>query len=149
MPEVFALDTNVYIAALRDPEELARLKRFRIRAGARVRVNAIVALELRAGARDAQQCAAVEAFIAPYAERDRVIVPSFEAYLQAGRVLSALVAHEHLRLGDAPPSLVNDTVLAASCREHDTILVTNNTRDFAAIQRHLRGFKFREPSRVL
>ena len=146
MAEEFALDTNVYITALRDPHVLARLKRFRLRLGARLRVHAVVALELRAGARDDRKAAAVDAFIGTYHDRGRVIVPSFDAYLQAGRVLAALAVRE--RLTDAPRSLVNDALDAEACREQQTVLITDNTRDFAAIQRHLRGFKFRESSRV-
>src|SRR5947209_7174923 len=77
--EALALDTNVYIRAFRDPEYLARLKRFRVRVGMRVRFHAVVALELRAGVHDERQHAALEALLAPYASRERVIVPSFEA----------------------------------------------------------------------
>ncbi|HXT15358.1 MAG TPA: PIN domain-containing protein [Gemmatimonadaceae bacterium] len=149
MSGLYALDTNVYITALRDPERLGALKRFRVRAGNGLRLHAVVALELRAGANDPRQRAALEAFIAPYQSRDRLIVPSFDAYTQAGRVLSDLATRERRRLADGPPSLVNDALLAASCREAEAILVTENVRDFAAIQRHLRGFQFRETAAVL
>jgi hypothetical protein len=38
-----------------------------------------------------------------------------------------------------------DVLLAVTCREHDLLLVTWNGRDFARIQRHLRGFRYIEP----
>ena len=142
MPELFALDTNVYITALRSRERLAELKRFLLRVGNRTRVNAVVALELRAGALTRAHEQAVEELFAPYVSRDRVLVPSFECYVQAGRVLSALAHRERLAIADAPRSFVNDVLLAASCRENDATLVTENARDFKAIQRHLRGFRF-------
>ena len=76
MADVYALDSNIYINALRDPRQLAILKRFLVRRAA-------------------------------YA-----------------------------------PALTNDAAIAASCREADVVLVTENTSDFTAIKRHLRGFRF-------
>ena len=142
MADVYALDTNVYIEALRNAGRLARLKKFLLRAGARVRFSAVVALELRAGARARVQEKAVDDLLAPYAEREQIVVPTFRAYVEAGRVLAALSVRERVALGSAPPSLRNDALLAASCRESEVVLVTENSRDFAAIQRHLRGFRF-------
>ena len=144
MPDRWVLDTNIYIAALRDRRKLADLKRFRVRARDRLRMSSVVALELRAGAVSAAHAAAVDDLVRPYAERDWAVTPSFDAWLEAGRVLSALAAAERFRVADAPRSFVNDVVLAASCRELDLVLVTDNGRDFAAIQRHLKGFRFRD-----
>jgi predicted nucleic acid-binding protein len=148
MAELFALDTNIYIAALRSTERLARLKRFLMRVGLRLRVPAVVALELRAGARTAAQQAAVRDLLAAYVARDRVIVPSFTAFAESGRVLAELAAREGIDLSRAG-SVVNDVLLAASCREAGAQLVTENSRDFAAVQRHLRGFRFASADDVL
>lgn len=141
MAELFALDSNVYIGALRNADRLARLKRFLLRAGLRVRLSAVVALELRAGARTTAQESAVRDLFASHVTRDRVLVPSVAAYAEAGRVLAALTARENIDFARAG-SLVNDVLLAASCREADVRLVTENVRDFAAVHRHLRGFRF-------
>ena len=116
MAEVWALDTNVYIGALRDRDRLARLKRFLIRAGTRLRVSGVVALELRAGARTAAQEAAVNDLIAAYVTRDRGFAPSLSAYVEGGRVLAALGAREGVDVARAG-SLVNDVLIATSCRE--------------------------------
>jgi predicted nucleic acid-binding protein len=142
MADRWVLDTNIYIKALRNRQELADLKRFRIRARARLLVSAVVALELRAGALTAGHAAAVDDLVKVYTDRARVIVPSFDAYMQGGRVLAAIAMKERLPLADAPRSLVNDVILAASCRESDVVLVTENARDFSMIQRHLKGFRF-------
>jgi predicted nucleic acid-binding protein len=139
--ETYALDTNIYISALRNAARMERVKRFRLRAASRMRLSAVVALELRAGARTEAQREALQEFTAQYAERGQVLVPSFDAYEHAGRVLAAL--------GATAPSLVNDALLAASCRESGTTLVTENARDFAAIQRHLRGFRFVESAALI
>ena len=68
----FALDTNVYIDALRDRSELGELKTFLSRYGARVWLSGIVAMELGAGALTADQARAVESFVS----RTRVAIAS-------------------------------------------------------------------------
>jgi predicted nucleic acid-binding protein len=138
VPDRFALDTNVYIQALRNPAGVAALKRFLLRFGTRTRLHSIVALELRAGARRPDQARALEPLIASYVARERTIVPSFDAFVQSGRALAALANSE----GYQSDSLVADALLAASCRESRTVLVTANVRHFVALQRHLRGFRF-------
>jgi predicted nucleic acid-binding protein len=145
--DLFALDTNVYLRAVRDPGARVRLKRFLLRGGHRVRLSAVVGLELRAGARTPAQQRAVDALLSPYASRDRLVVPSFEAFTQAGRVIAALAARE--RRTQPAPSFTNDALLATSCRESGVVLVTEDHGDFAAIQRHLRGFRFVAPDGVL
>jgi len=142
VPDRWALDTNVYIRALRNRHELADLKRFRVRAQARLLVSAIVALELRAGAPTAAHVTAVDDLLELYVRRDRVIVPSFDAYVQAGRIIATAATKERFPLAEAPRSFINDVILATSCRESDVVLVTDNTRDFTMIQRHLKGFRF-------
>lgn len=145
MATLYALDTNVYIHALRDPAALAALKRFLLRTGLRVRVPGIVAMALRAGALTPAQEQRVEALIGAHASRGRTIAPSFAACVQAGRVLADLARHERMPVADAPRSLVADVLLAASCREADVTLVTGNHGDFARIARHLRGFRCTAP----
>jgi predicted nucleic acid-binding protein len=142
VPQRIALDTNIYIHALRQPERLAALKRFLRQAGDRVHLHAIVALELRAGVRDEAQLAGVDGLVRPYQESNRIVLPTFEAFMHAGRVLCAVAQRERIPLGDAPRSFTNDVLIATSCRETGTVLITENARDFTAIQRHLRGFKF-------
>jgi predicted nucleic acid-binding protein len=140
--DLWVLDTNVYIKALRDRQRLADLKRFRVRARTRLWLSAVVALELRAGAVTAAHTDALEDLLTIYTDRARVIVPSSDAYLQAGRAIAALAAKERFALAEAPRSFINDVVLAASCREAGALLVTGNSRDFITIQRHLKGFRF-------
>jgi predicted nucleic acid-binding protein len=145
MAALYALDTNVYIDALRDPEQLGALKQFRSRFGARVWLSGIVALELAAGALTLEQQRAVGDLTHLYASRERMFGISFEACHHAGRVLAGLATRDRIRLATAPASLTNDALLAASCREADVVLVTTNFRDFVRIQRHLRGFRFVAP----
>lgn len=148
MAELYALDANVYIRALRDRDRLSLLKRFLIRSGMRVRVNAVVALELQASARTQSQERAVSDLVESYVARNRVIVPSFEAYRQGGRVLAALAAGERMDTSRSG-SLVNNVMIATSCREAGIKLITENVEHFAAVQRHLRGFRFAEADKAL
>ena len=141
MADVYALDTDVYIRALRNGDRLSALERFLLRNGTRLRVSAVVALELRAGARTSAQEEAVSDLIASYGSRGRVIVPSLAAYVESGRVLATLGAREGVDVTRAGP-LVNDVLIATSCREEQVRLVTENSGDFAMLQRHLRGFRF-------
>ena len=149
MPDLYALDTNVYIGAQSDAEAGALLRRFLKRRATRTRLAATVALELRAGAHTAEQRSAVQALVESYAQRDWQITPSFEAMLEAGRVLSELTGSAGERRGGVAASFTNDVLLAATCREAGVVLVTNNAHDFGAIKRHLRGFRYAMPASAL
>ena len=145
MADLYVLDSNVYIEALRNRDELAVLKRVLTRLGLRIRLAGVVALELRAGAVTPEHQAALERLIGAHTFRERVIGVSFTACVEAGRVLAALVSKERVRLSTAPASLTNDALLAASCREAGAVLVTHNQTDFTRLARHLRGFRFVAP----
>jgi len=54
------------------------------------RLSSIVAMELRAGEYNDAQAAGVEDLVRPYANRERIIVPTLDVFVQTGRVLSAL-----------------------------------------------------------
>lgn len=144
-PLLYALDTNVYIDALRNRAALAGLKQFLLRRGTRVRLASVVAMELRAGAMSREQIQAVDQFTGPYLDRELVIVPSAVAYVEAGRVLAALREGGTIPRGNELTGLTNDSLLAASCRESGAELVTSNSRDFAMLKRELRGFSFSAP----
>jgi predicted nucleic acid-binding protein len=145
MSSGLALDTNVYIDALRNRDELDALKQFVARFGTRVWLAGVVAMELGAGALTVPQREALDDLVRPYISRDRVFGVSFAACREAGRALAALATRERVRLATAPPSLTNDALLAASCREADVMLVTRNFRDFSRLQRQVRGFRFVAP----
>jgi predicted nucleic acid-binding protein len=141
MPASYAIDTNLYIAASRDSAMRAGLARFTLRSGLRLHLNAVVLMELRAGARSDRQRESVDSLYAEFAGRGRLVVPSADAFAQAGRVLEDLAVREGFALASGPRSFTNDVLIAASCREHDVELVTANHRDFIAIARHLRRFR--------
>lgn len=145
MADLFALDTNVYIRALREPGGAAFVPRVIRRSGLWLRLAAPVATELRAGARTDPQREALERHLGEFERAGRVHHPSWSAWHEAGRVLAELAVRERWGAQPAAPSFVMDVLLAVTCREHDLLLLTWNARDFARIQRHLRGFRYMEP----
>ena len=144
MASAFAIDSSVYIDALRDRDRMDLLKRFLGRAGGRVALCGVVAMELRAGARTPEQQGAIDALIGAYVHRSRVIATSFQACWQAGRALADL-AGRHPGSAAMAATLVADAQIAAACREVGATLITNNARDFARLQRYMRGFRFVDP----
>jgi predicted nucleic acid-binding protein len=134
MPLKYALDTNVFIGAVRDDSERVRVLDFHSQYVATEYLSAVVAMELRAGARTPQAATVLERqILARFEIRDRVFAPSYSAFLAAGRVLAALRDHG--------TSLRGDALIAASCREAGITLVTKNARDFTRI-RKVMPFQF-------
>ena len=144
MPK-YVLDTNVYIDAFRSPDKAAALKQFLTKHLPLTYLSAVVTLELRTGARTKPQAETLEAEVfGPFERRERVFVPTTNAFKEAGRILAAL-ASEHLFDLRAPnSSLLRDSLLAASCRERGIVLITND-KDYQAIKRHLKGFRHTPP----
>ena len=134
MPIKYALDTNVFIGAMRDANDRARITDFHARYVASEYLSAVVGMELRAGARTSKAATDLQRHLfEPYETRGRVFAPSYAAYLAAGRVLATL--------RDYTASLRSDALIAASCRESGITLVTKNTRDFDRI-RKVMPFQF-------
>jgi predicted nucleic acid-binding protein len=138
----FAIDTNLYIDALRTETDKAALNAFYAAFAPFVHLSAVVVQELRAGARDRAAASLDANVIAPFERRDRVFAPSYAAWKESGRVLAELVRRNEWR--SVTRSLVNDTLLAMSCRELGIVLVTSNVSDFRRIA-SVRAFDFVAP----
>ena len=142
MPK-YALDSNVYISAFRDPSKALELKQFLARTLSFTYFVAPVAQELRAGVQTRAQLTAFRYLIDPFERRQRLIAPSARGFIEGGRILAELRAKEHWQ---APASsFVNDVMIAVSCRENGLTLITNNASDFARIRQVLRSFSFVAP----
>lgn len=128
----YALDSNIFIDALRDPAHEAWLTAFHERYAHAEYLSAIVALELRAGATSARDAASLDDHVfAPFERRGRVFAPSYATWKMAGAAMASLRGNQLTR------SFCNDILLAASCREHGIALVTRNVGDFERIRRAL------------
>lgn len=127
-------DTNIWIAykPTKLPNDLV--------------MSAVVLQELAAGAADRSILKSLEASRKQYEKENKLLIPSGEDWFQAGKVLNSLLHNLKARSrGKTPrlhPSKVHqmfrDTLIAVSVNRTRALLVTNNVRDFAAIQAYCK-----------
>jgi len=142
MGKKYVLDTNLYIAAIREPTAAAKLDAFLERNAPNTYMSAVVVQELRAGAiTDAAAGALDRGIFGVFERRGRVVGPSVAAFKDCGRILAALFRQDGVPFKDRPRSLVNDLLIALTCREYGMTLLTDDS-DFKTIRTHLRGFTF-------
>ncbi len=135
----FVLDTNLYVHAYRSREGADELERYFADFTPNTYVSSIVLHELLVGANsDAKAREVRQILLGPLIKAGRVLTPSHASWDQAGCAIAEMARVERRDLRRVPKSLVNDFLLAASCREAGATLVTDNTEDFGLIQRHLR-----------
>jgi predicted nucleic acid-binding protein len=132
------------IDGFRDEETQADVFTFLNRALPFTYLSAAVMQELAAAARTAQAARDVQQGVfEPFECRRRVFTPSAAAFVESGRVLAAVAAREGWHLFDENPSLLNDALIAASCREQGITLTTDG--DFKRLSPFVRGFRYAAP----
>jgi predicted nucleic acid-binding protein len=141
MPFVF--DTNVAIQAARSRDEKDRFTSFIREERGQVWLHATVWFELQVGARSEDEQEALDSFVEPFVETERVLVPSQDAWRHAGRVLARL-AEEH-GVDVRRSSIHHDALIAASSRERSFMIITNNVADFELIAPYLGKLTFARP----
>jgi predicted nucleic acid-binding protein len=141
----YTLDTNVFIDGFRNEEAQADVFAFLNRALPFTYLSAVVMQELVAGARTAEAARAVQRGVfEPFERRRRVFAPSSAAFTASGRVLAAVAGREGWQLLDENPSLLNDALIAASCREQGITLITKDG-DFKRLAPFVKGFRCAAP----
>jgi len=102
-------------------------------------MSAVVMMELLAGAHSPLDQRRLQDLFRTFAKLGRIITPSSATYEEAGEVLRQLqITHRyHLRRSH---SLTSDVLIALSARTIGGTVVTQNKRDFLAIQ-SIRAFK--------
>jgi predicted nucleic acid-binding protein len=141
----YALDSNCYIDAARDPVAHAALEAFTAREAPRLYLSAVVAAELRAGARSSRDRRQLEEHVlAPFVRRGRILTPSGAAWDALGLTLSHLREEGSLDPASVPRAFAFDVLIAFSCREAGVVLVTRNARDMERI-RSVFPFEFVAP----
>ena len=85
-----------------------------------------------------------QSIVQPFERRGRVFAPSVRAFKQSGRVLADLAAAEGREFVRSRRSLPNDTLLAASCREHGITLISRD-RDFERFRSSLGRWRAVQP----
>ena len=133
----YALDTQLFINAFREPAANETLQRFHQAFAPFEYLSVVVAQELRAGVKRDQDRKALERNVLSVFERSaRTFAPSAKAWHRSGDLLSAMARKEGLEIGRISKSFANDVLLALSCLEAGCVLVTDNARDFQRIHRY-------------
>jgi predicted nucleic acid-binding protein len=141
----YTLDTNIYIEGFRSAGAQVEVFAFLNRALPFTYMSAVVMQELAAGARSADAARNLQRGVFdPFERRRRVFAPSSAAFATSGRVLAAVAASEGWQLLDEKPSLLNDALIAASCREQGITLITKDA-DFKRLSPFVRGFRYAAP----
>ena len=108
-------------------------------------LSAVVMQELAVGARTRETARDVQQGVFdPFERRRRIFVPSAAAFVASGRALAAVATREGWQLLDENPSLLNDALIAASCREHGITLITKDG-DFKRLGPFVKGFRYAAP----
>ena len=135
----YVLDTNLYVRAFRSQEGAAELVRYLTGFTPSTFLSSIVLHELLVGAKTVEKARQIrEVLLGPLVRAGRVITPSHSAWDQAGSAIATMARKEGRDLRSVPKSLVNDFLLAASCRESGVALITENTGDFQLIGKYLK-----------
>lgn len=129
------LDTNLYI----DWFNTGAHEPLLFQSDAVKMMSTVVMMELLAGAHAVRDRTRLHDLFRTFRKLDRLLVPSAEVYEDAGGVLRQLQAVHGYRLRQAH-SLTNDVLIALSARAVGGTVVTQNQRDFLAIQ-SIRLFK--------
>jgi predicted nucleic acid-binding protein len=123
------IDTNVYV----DWINAGRHEDVLFQRGAVKYLSAIVLMELGAGAFEPSDRRLVRRLRHAFEKAGRILVPSAAVFEEAGEALRRLQADRGYSLA-AGRSIVNDVLIALSARAAGAVVVTQNERDFRAIQ---------------
>ena len=141
----YALDTNIFVDGFQSEEARADVFAFFNRALPFTYLSAVVMEELATGARSSQAARNVQQGVfEPFERRRRVFAPSIAAFAESGRVLASLATREGWHVLDEKPSLLNDALIAVSCREQGITLITKDG-DFKRLSPFVKGFGYAAP----
>jgi predicted nucleic acid-binding protein len=135
----YALDTNLYIRAIREAVAAAELQTFYSAFAPATYLSSVVLHELLVGAASVAKSREIRKAVAePFRRTRRLFTPSADAWEAAADAIAAMTRREKRELRSLPKSLINDYLLAASCRESGMVLVTHNMADFEEIRRYIK-----------
>ena len=124
------IDTNVYIDWINEGlYEGVIFQRDAVK-----HLSAVVIMELTAGAFSVKDRKLVHEISSAFGRVNRIIAPTVSMYQEAGEVLRKLQASLGYKLAGAH-GLANDVLIALSALSIGAVVITQNDRDFAAIQK--------------
>lgn len=123
------IDTNIYIDWFnrRQHEEIF------FQRDAVKYLSAVVLMELRAGAFSTSDRRLVQRVEAVFEKAGRIVAPSRAVFAEAGEALRRLQVERGYHI-DGSHSIVGDVLIALSARSIGATVITQNERDFRAIQ---------------
>lgn len=140
----YALDTNIFIDAFRTEDAQVALFAFLERALPFTYLSAVVMQELAAGARTAETFRELQRGVfEPFRLRRRVFAPTPASFVDSGRAIASLARTEGWQRMTARAPVLNDALLAVSCRDYGITLITMD-KDFARIAPFVRGLRYVE-----
>jgi hypothetical protein len=104
-------------------------------------VSALVILELFSGAFDRSQIAFLDNLAKVSKKGNKIVVPLWSDYVEAGRLLSKLQSQKGYEVKKTL-GLTNDVLIALSARRIGATVITQNKKDFEAIK-SVRDFKLK------
>jgi predicted nucleic acid-binding protein len=123
------IDTNVYVDWInRGQHEEVLFQRDTV-----TYLSAVVLMELRAGAFSQRDRRLLQRLETAFERAGRVLTPSRGVFADAGDALRRLQADRGYKIG-ASHSVANDVLIALSARSIGATVVTQNERDYRAIQ---------------
>jgi predicted nucleic acid-binding protein len=135
----YVLDTNLYVHAYRSAKGADELEKYLREFTPSTYLSSIVLHELLVGASTEAKAREIqEHLLGPLIRGGRVVTPSHGAWERAGSAVAAIAKGEKRDLRTIPKSLMNDVLLAASCREAGITLITDNLADFRMIDKYLK-----------
>jgi predicted nucleic acid-binding protein len=135
----YVLDANLYVQAFRSEEGARHLSEYYAAFTPSTYLSSIVLHELLVGANtEAKHRSIMETLGLPLGRAGRVLTPTHAAWVKSAEALARMARREKRDLRSVPKSLVNDYLLAASCREAGATLITDNIADFKVARRYLR-----------
>lgn len=123
------IDTNIYIDWINEGRHDGVI----FQREAVKHLSAVVVMELTAGAFSVRDRRLVREVTSAFAKVGRILIPSASSYEEAGTVLRRLQESHGYSMASAY-GLVNDVLIALSARSIGATVITQNERDFVAIQ---------------
>ena len=131
----YVFDTNVYLEAVRSEETRAQFRKTFYPLLPATYLSAVVTYELAVNASNRRTQTLLQDFIHPMKRTERVITPTFDDWVTASEVVTAIEENEKSWRSKLAV-ILNDILIALSARQIGATLLTYNRDDFRLIRRH-------------
>jgi predicted nucleic acid-binding protein len=131
----YLFDTNVYLEGVRSEEARTQFRKTFYPLLPATYLSAVVSYELAVNAYNRRTQTLLQDFVRPMERTGRVITPTFNDWVTASEVVTAIEENEKSWRSKLP-ALLNDILIALSARRIGATLLTYNREDFRLIRRH-------------